>query len=171
MRRHAGVGPLLDPTLHCWEAGDEAEGNHDEAVGDVVEITSLGRPYLDRDPNAYEMVQVTVQTVDTLEGTPTGEIVFAWQAFATDAEGNRIATVLTNGIRPPDLADRLVLFVTPVDPAFAELIGGDLTHQLVKLDGIAYVDGERVIAGEIGSPAAEDLLTMTLSEIRDAVAA
>ena len=40
----------------------------------------------------------------------------------------------------------------------------------VKLDGIAYLDDDRVIAGEVGLTAAEQPLTMSVSEIRDALA-
>ncbi len=139
-------------------------------VGEVVGITSLGRPFSDRDPNANEFVAVTVETVDTLKGEPAGKVVLAWQAFATDFDGKRTATLLTNGIRPPDVADRLVLFLTPADPATVALLGGGLTHQLVKLDGIAYLDGDQVVAGEVGSTAAQQLLTMTVAEIRAALA-
>ena len=140
-------------------------------IGDVVAVDSLGRPFADGNQNTNEYVAVTVSTVDTLTGEPTGEIVFVWQAFATDADGNRTATLLVNGIRPPEVADRLVLFLDPVDSAFNDFLGGVLTHELVKLDGIGYLDGDQVIAAEVGSTASEQLRTMSVNEIRAALAA
>lgn len=153
--------------------GEMGDNSSVVVVGDVVEVTSLGRPFADGDQyqNTSEYVAVTVETVDTLTGEPTGEVVLAWQAFATDSDGNRTATLLLNGIRPPEVADRLVLFLDPVDAAFNDFIGGELTHQLVKLDGIAYLDGDQVTAGEVGSTAAEQLRTMTVREIRVALSA
>lgn len=165
--------PTVDVTID-----DGSFGSVDEmadtapriVVGEVVGVTSLGRPFLDRDPNAEEFVAVTVRVTETLKGEPTDEIVLSWQAFAVDADGERTATVVTNGLRPPALADRLVLFLDDVDPAWADVLGDVPTHQLVKLDGIAFLDGDRVVATEVGSPAAEQLVTMTLAEIRSASA-
>ncbi len=162
----------LDLTIDDGTFDSVAEMGDDAAVvviGDVIEVSSLGRPFADGDQNTNEYIAVTVATVDTLTGEPTGEIVFAWQAFATDADGNRTATLLINGIRPPEVTDRLVLFLNPVDSAFNDFLGGVLTHELVKLDGIAYLDGDQVIAAEVGSTAAEQLRTMSVNEIRSAV--
>lgn len=135
-------------------------------VGEVVEVTSLGRPFLDRDPDANEFVAITIETTDTLRGDPIAEIVLPWEAFGTDGDGERTSTLITNGIRPADVGDRLVLFLRPADPQFAEFVGGDPTHQLVKLDGIAYLDGDVVVATELGSTAAEQLAGLTLDDIR-----
>ncbi len=62
-----------------------------------------------------------------------------------------------------------MLFLDPVDAAFNDFLGGELTHHLVKLDGIAYLDGDQVVAAEVGSTAAEQLRTMSVNEIRAAV--
>lgn len=140
-------------------------------VGEVVEVTSLGRPFTDRDPDANEFVSITVETIDTLAGDPVDEIVLPWEAFGTDADGTRTTTLVTNGIRPADVGDRLVLFLQPADPQFAEFLGGTPTHQLVKLDGIAYLNDGRVFATELGSTAAEQLLGMTADDIRAALTA
>jgi hypothetical protein len=139
-------------------------------VGDVVEVTSLGRPDLPEDPDAGEYVAVTVRAIETLAGQPADDVVLAWHAYDVDDDGRRIATLITNGVRPPAVADRLLLFLVPVDPAFDEHVGGAPTHQLVKLDGIAYLDGEALVAAETNSPAAEQLVTMDLSAIRDEIA-
>lgn len=140
-------------------------------VGEVVEVTSLGRPFADRDPDANEFVSITVETIDTLAGDPVDEIVLPWESFGTDADGTRTTTLVTNGIRPADVGDRLVLFLRPADPQFAEFLGGTPTHQLVKLDGIAFLAEGRVFATELGSTAAEQLLGMSADDIRAALTA
>lgn len=140
-------------------------------VGEVVEVTSLGRPFTDRDPDANEFVSITVEPIDTLAGDPVDEVVLPWEAFGTDTDGTRTTTLVTNGIRPADVGDRLVLFLQPADPQFAEFLGGTPTHQLVKLDGIAYLNDGRVFATELGSTAAEQLLGMTADDIRAALTA
>lgn len=149
------------------EMGEEASL---VVVGEVVEVTSLGRPFLDRDPDANEFVAITLETIDTLTGDPVAEIVLPWEAFGTDADGERTSTLITNGIRPADVGDRLVLFLQPADPQFAEFLGGNPTHQLVKLDGIAFLDGDAVVATELGSTAAEQLVGLTVDDIRAALA-
>ncbi len=140
-------------------------------VGEVIDVTSLGRPFAAGAPNADEFVAITVRIGETLKGEPTDEIVLTWQAFATDADGRRTGTLVTNGLRPPDVADRLVLFLGTVDPAWSAVVGGVPTHQLVKLDGIAFLDGDQPISGEVGSLAAQQLSAMSLAEIRNAIAA
>jgi hypothetical protein len=110
-------------------------------------------------------------TAESLKGQAADDLVLGWKAFETDTNGERVATLLTNGLRPPDVADRLLLFLVPADPAFAEHVGAPLTHQLVKLDGIAYLEGDDLVAAEKDSPAAGQLVAMSLSAIRDEVAA
>jgi len=119
-------------------------------VGEVVEVVSLGRPDVEEDPNADEYVAVTTDVTEILKGDPISEVVLGWDAFGYDTDGNRVSTLLSNGVRPPQVGDRLLLFLVVADPAFADALGGG-SHQEVKLDGVAYLDGDRLIAGELGS--------------------
>lgn len=139
-------------------------------VGVVVDLQSLGRPNLAEDPYADEFLAVTIRTTETIKGQPTDEVVLGWDAFNVNPDGQRVATWISNGLRPPDLGDRMLLFLIPADPAFADHLGGAPTHQPVKLDGVAYLDGDQPIAGETNSPAAEQLISMPLNQIRDEVA-
>jgi hypothetical protein len=145
------------------EMGDESDL---VVVGEVVEVESIGRLTAAEDPAAPEYVAVTIRPSETLRGTGSDDIVLAWAAFDVGSDGERVATRILNGLRPPDVGDRVLVFADAVDPAFAELAGGVPTHQLVKLDGMAYLDGDQPVAAEVGSPAAEALLTMTLDDIR-----
>jgi hypothetical protein len=140
-------------------------------IGDVIDLTSLGRPDIVEDPHADEYLAITVRANEVLKGQPTEKVVLGWDAFSVDADGQRVATSISNGLRPPDLGDRLLLFLVPADPAAAEHLGGAPTHQPVKLDGVAYLDGDRVTAGETSSPAADQLRAMSLEDIRDEVTA
>lgn len=145
------------------EMGDESDL---VVVGEVVEVESIGRLNVGQDPDAPEYVAVTIRPSETLRGTSGGDVVLVWAAFEVGPDGERVATRIINGLRPPDSGDRVLLFLDTVDPAFADLAGGAPTHQLVRLDGIAYLDGDQPVAGEVGSPAAEALLAMTLDGIR-----
>jgi len=138
-------------------------------VGEVVEVVSLGRPDVEEDPNADEYVAVTTDVTEILKGDPISEVVLGWDAFGYDTDGNRVSTLLSNGVRPPQVGDRLLLFLVVADPAFADALGGVPSHQEVKLDGVAYLDGDRLIAGELGSRVADELLAMSLNEIRDLI--
>lgn len=132
-------------------------------IGDVVGVVSLGRPDLAEDEYADEYVAVTVQPAEVLKGDPGGEVVLGWDAIGVDPAGDRVATLLSNGIRPPQVGDRMLLFLIPARPEF---LAGVPTHEPVLLDGIAYIKGDRLVAGEVGSHTAARLLAMPLRRIR-----
>lgn len=145
------------------EMGDESDL---VVVGEVVEVVSIGRLNVGQDPDAPEYLAVTIRPSETLQGASDGDVVLVWAAFEVDADGKRVATRILNGLRPPDVGDHVLAFLDTVDPAFADLAGGVPTHQLVRLDGIAYLEGDQPVAVEVGSTAAEELLTMTLDDLR-----
>lgn len=126
-------------------------------IGDVVSVSSLGRPSVRENETAAEYVEVQVKTSDVLKGEDPGVVSLGWAAFATDADGNRIATRIENGIYPPALGDRMLLFLVPIDPNYQEYLGGSPTHDVVKLDGMLFIEDGLVSAGEPGSPALAEL--------------
>ena len=138
-------------------------------VGDVIGVESLGRPSLDEDPYADEYVAITVETAEVLKGASVPSVVLGWDAIAVDLDGNRVATILSNGIRPPRVGDHVLLFLDPADPSFVESLGGKPTHWPVLLDGVAYLDGDRLVAGETASTTASQLLVLSLPQIRQIV--
>ncbi len=135
-------------------------------VGDVVGVESLGRPSLEEDPGADEYVAITVDAAEVLKGGDVERVVLGWDAIQVDPNGNRVATLLNNGIRPPEVGDHMLLFLDPAAPSFVEALGGRPTHWPVLLDGVAYLDGDRLVAGETVSITADRLLAMTLPQIR-----
>ncbi len=135
-------------------------------VGDVVGVESLGRPSLAEDEWADEYVEITVNAAEVLKGGDVERVVLGWDAIQVDPNGNRVATLLNNGIRPPEVGDHMLLFLDPAAPSFVEALGGRPTHWPVLLDGVAYLDGDRLVAGETGSTTADHLLAMSLPQIR-----
>ena len=77
---------------------------------------SLGRPHVGEDPWIDEYVAVTVDAVPDLKGEPVERVVLGWDAIQVDPDGNRVATILSNGIRPPEVGDRMLLFLDPASP-------------------------------------------------------
>jgi len=135
-------------------------------VGDVVGVESLGRPSLEEDQWADEYVAITIDAAEVLKGGDVERVMLAWDAIQVDPNGNRVATLLNNGIRPPEVGDHMLLFLDPAAPSFVEALGGRPTHWPVLLDGVAYLDGDRLVAGETVSITADQLLAMTLPQIR-----
>jgi hypothetical protein len=138
-------------------------------VGDVVGVTSLGRPDTGEDTSADEHVAATIEAAEVLKGELVERVVLGWDAIQVDSAGNGIATIISNGIRPPAVGDRMLLFLDPASPSFIEALGGKPTHWPVLLDGVAYLDGDRLIAGETVSTTADQLLAMSLPQIRKIV--
>ena len=135
-------------------------------VGDVVGVESLGRPDLEEDEWADEYVAITFDAGEVLKGGLVERVVLGWDAVQIDPDGNRVATLLNNGIRPPQVGDHMLLFLDPAAPSFVEMLGGRPTHSPVLLDGVAYLDGDRLVAGETVSTTAYQLLAMSLPQIR-----
>jgi hypothetical protein len=148
---------------------DMADASDIVVVGEVIDATSIGRLAAATDPTADEFVAITVRPSERLRGSSPGDVVIAWAAYSTDEDGTRVADRTVNGVRPPAVGDRVVLFLQQVDPGFAEFAGGAPTHELVKLDGIGFVTGDVVTEVEAGSSAAELLRGMTVASLRDAV--
>lgn len=148
---------------------DMADASDIVVVGEVIDVTSIGRLAAATDPTADEFVAITVQPSEKLRGSSPGDVVIAWAAYSTDEDGTRVADRTVNGVRPPAVGDRVVLFLRQVDPGFAEFAGGAPTHELVKLDGIGFVTGDVVTEVEAGSAAAELLRGMTVASLRDAI--
>ncbi len=140
-------------------------------VGDVVAVTTLGRPDQGSDALPDEYVAVQVRPVEKLAGASIDSIVLPWRAYRTDADGHRVARYITNGLATPAPGSRVLMFLTPSDPAFTRLLGGVPTHQLVKLDGLAYVEGDTVISGESNSTVLNGLLNKTITELREEITA
>lgn len=135
-------------------------------IGGVTAVDLLGRPGAAGEPGVDEFVAVTVDVSETLLGDPLDDVVFAWSAFRTDEAGHHIGEYVTNGLPTPRVGDRLVLFLDPVDPAFEAHLGADLTHELVRLDGILFLDGDVIAHGETGSAVVPLLVGRTIQSIR-----
>jgi hypothetical protein len=52
--------------------------------------------------------------------------VYGWDAIQVDERGNRVATWLSKGIRPPAVGDRMLLFLDPAEasPEIRALVRG-----------------------------------------------
>lgn len=125
-------------------------------TGTVSSTESLGRPDGEEDPLADEYVAIQVDVESVLKGGETETVVLGWDAVRIDEAGERVGTVIANGVPPPRNGDRLLLFLINPDPAFVEALGGIPTHQPIQLDGIAFLDENGAISlTERGSPLGE----------------
>lgn len=135
-------------------------------TGTVQWVHSLGRPDLAEDEYADEFVAITIAPEEVLKGDEPAQVVLGWDALGVNPNGERVATLLANGLPPPIHGDRLLLFLVPADPAFVEALGGVPTHQFVQLDGVAYLDeAGNITETEDDSPLAD---AGTVSAVVDA---
>lgn len=138
--------------------------------GTVSAVESLGRPAAPADPHAAEYLGVTIEVDTVLAGATDQPIRLAWDAFQTNASGERVATFISNGLRPPNDGDEMLLFLGPVDPSYLEFVGGFPTFAPVQLDGVAYLTDGIVTEVERTSLAGQELLGKTIPEITSAIA-
>jgi hypothetical protein len=143
----------------------------DVVVYGTAVVESLGRPAAGQDQSASEYLGVTIEVDSVLAGVVDPPVRLAWESFQTSADGDRVATWVTNGLRPPQQGDEMLLFLGPVDPSFATFVGGFPTAAPVRLDGVAYLVDGVVTEVERNSPAGEELLGKTVEEIADVIAA
>ena len=134
-------------------------------VGTVTSISSLSRPSEGEDPFADEYLAITVDVADTIKGEPLAEVTLGWDAFGTDAEGERQTQLLLNGVEAPQLGDQLLLYLVAPDPLYDEFLDGVPTHDPVALDGVMTIVDDRVAEGEKGSRAVQQLLGTPLDEV------
>lgn len=133
-------------------------------AGEVRAVRSLGQPDIGDRTDEYVAAWIAVD--ETVLGQPIDDVVLGWNAYRATADGARVARYVTNGIAPPEPGDRLLLFLDPVDQAFADVVGGDLTHQLVKLDGILRLTDRTIVGGEAESSIVAELLGRTVDDVR-----
>jgi hypothetical protein len=114
--------------------------------GTVTDETSLGRPDVEADPSADEYLGLTVSVDALLKGSAVDEVRLGWDAYVVDANGERAATNVMNGIDVPRVGDEVLLFLQPIDADAARFMGGFPTHAPVSLDGIAFVEDHTVTA-------------------------
>lgn len=112
--------------------------------GTVTDETSLGRPGVEADPSANEYLGLTVSVEALLKGSTVDEVLLGWDAYVVDANGERVATNVINGINVPRVGDEVLLFLQPIDADAARFMGGLPTHAPVSLDGIALVENQTV---------------------------
>jgi len=169
---HAGDGLVERPTGNGGD-GDDVErrsgvdgsvGEHGPGAG--VGVESVGCPSLAEDGWADEYVAITVDVAEVIKGELVERVVLGWDAILVGPGGDRVATLLSNGIRPPQVGDQMLLFLDPAAASFVEALSGAPTHSPVLLEGVAYLDGDRLVAGETSSTPADQLLAMSLPQVR-----
>ena len=147
-------------------------------VATVSETVSFGRPDPDAVPGdgvvigADEHIGLTLTVDDVLKGEVDDEIHFTWWAYDVDADGERSAELLLNGVEVPVDGDQLVLFLRRPEPNGAPIRGPIDTfasHHIVGLDGIGHLDGDVVVNGDTVSGDGTGLIGSTLDEIRAAI--
>ena len=87
-----------------------------------------------------------------LKGEPVDEILLGRDAYVVDADGQRTAEIVFNGVPVRHAGDRLVLFLNPAEPPSVDLLRGFPTRAPVMLDGIAFRDGDAVSITDGSSP-------------------
>jgi hypothetical protein len=149
-------------TLH-----DLGEGAELIVLGTVMDESSLGRPVETNDPSADEYLGLTIKVESVIKGEPIAAVLLAWDAYQVDADGQRIASNVMNGIPVPHIGDQLLLFLRPVDAQFAALLHGFPTHTPVALDGIGFVEDGAVSISDNSSPNVAQLVGKTIDEITE----
>lgn len=139
-------------------------------VTEVIDTKSLGRPDLAEDPYADEYLALTMHVEEALSGESPPEVTIAWDAYNVGPDGTRVAKWIANGLPTPAIGDRLVLFLRPVDEALSAHLSSELTHQPVALDGVVFLDGNRISAVETHSSVAGQLLGMDVADLRSVIA-
>lgn len=136
---------------------DELSERADLVVSGTVRSTfSLGRPDLSEDEYADEFVAIEIDVDAVIKGPDADTVVLGWDAINVDPAGERVATWIANGVPPPHNGDDLLLFLLAAEPDHAEVLGNVPTHQLLQLDGIAFLDGDgEITLTEPGSPLEE----------------
>ena len=147
-------------TVH--DLGDGAELI---VLGTVTDESSLGRPVETNDPSADEYLGLTISVESVIKGAPTTEVMLAWDAYVVDADGERVATNVMNGIPVPHVGDQLLLFLRSVDDQFASLLHGFPTHTPVALDGIGFVEDGTISISDNSSQSAITLVGTTIDEV------
>ena len=102
-----------------------------------------------------------------IKGAPIAVVLMAWDAYQVDADGQRIATNVINGIPVPHVGDQLLLFLRPVDDQFAALLHGFPTHTPVALDGIGFVEAGTISISDNSSQNAAQLVGKTIEQITE----
>lgn len=122
-------------------------------VATVELVESLGRPAIAEDEFADEYLAVSLRADEVLEGDESDPVVLPWQGFNVDADGNRVATWVINGLPVPRVGDRMLLFLVDIDPAASRAFGGVPTHVPTQLEGVAFLDESgAVVHAATGSP-------------------
>ncbi|MGI8822887.1 MAG: hypothetical protein ACR2JP_06245 [Acidimicrobiia bacterium] len=74
-------------------------------------------------------------------------MVFAWEAFATDGQGNRTMAFTLSGAPTPRLEDEYLLFLVEDPGDRSAVISERTTHELVSVVGIMRIV-DRTIASD-----------------------
>lgn len=147
-------------------------------VATVTDTISFGRPdpaAIPGDsitPDADEHIGLTLTVDEVVKGDVDDEIRLTWWAYDVDADGERSAELLLNGIEVPIDGDRLVLFLREPQPSDAPVRGPIDTfasHHIIGLDAIGHLDGDVVVNGDTVSGDWTGLIGSTLADIRAAI--
>ncbi len=148
---------------------DMAEAADSVVVARVEAIESLGRPHLEEDPESDEYVGVDLRVEETISGKPLEAATLVWSAYSVNSEGVREAEIYQNGVRPPQLQDRMLLFLIDAPDDWSARFDGVPTHVQIRLDGVAYLDdaGEVTEFGE--SNVADELAELTIDALKERI--
>lgn len=116
-------------------------------VGEVVGVTSIGRPDLAEDEFADEYIALELRVERTMSGAGVTEVVVPWRAFNVGPDGQRRATWVVNGVPVPEVGDRLVLPLLELTPERAARLDASLSHAVGAMQGISFVDDGGSLTG------------------------
>lgn len=140
-------------------------------VATAASVESLGRPASAEDPRADEYVGVSLRVDEMVRGEAIDVVALVWDANQVDPDGRTVATIISNGLRPPQVGDQMLLFIRPADPVWKEHMSGFPTHSPVALDGVAYVSDGRVETVETGSSFGAEVVGRHLNDVIELIRA
>ncbi|HHC08365.1 MAG TPA: hypothetical protein ENK55_06580 [Actinobacteria bacterium] len=124
---------------------------------------------------AYEVSTIDVEVARVLAGTLDGDRVsFPWMTREKLEDGEPGRRVVVNGLPPPEVGDRYLLFLREILPADAESTGSaPPTHAVVVFESLLRVDRGRLASDYEGGRFAADLVgrdpAEVVAEVADAV--
>lgn len=120
----------------------------------------------------FEIVALRVAIDDVLSPADAtlDEVVIPWEAFKLDDDRDREKAVVINGIETPRIGEKYVFFLEALTEEEKKAFGATTTHELVGLDGIYTVHGDRIASDSNSrSPAISDVTAKSLAELREEI--
>jgi hypothetical protein len=148
---------------------DQMAASDAVVVGTVSDYEDIGLIDQQDDPRPSEYVVLTIDVEQVIQGHTPATIGIPWEAFLTDGDGRRTATVSQNGIDIPRIGERLLLYLVNESEGGRALFGPQATHRPINSDGVLIVGDDGTLSTEVTDPTrlANRIAGATVADIVD----